>query len=243
MPGHGAGSMPLLVIELGHRCLTRHGRSVECRMTLPTRAAIRRFLTAETAKSILRSLLQCDKVRVPDIPRRCPTRSRHEALRRLHRRRRPVAGDRAGRVLLPARTVRLWQDDHAAHDRRLRGGGLGTVYLGDAGRDRSAALQARREHRLPELRPLPAPVGLRERRLRPAPRRRCRQRDRDARSAPCSSWWSFPATSSASRRSSPAASSSAWRWRGRSSTTHACSSSTSRSARSTSSCASRCRSS
>ena len=35
-----------------------------------------------------------------------------------------------------------------------------------AGRDRPAAVQARRQHRLPELRPLPAPRRVRERRLR-----------------------------------------------------------------------------
>ena len=49
------------------------------------------------------------------------------------------------------------------------------------------------------------------------------------------------ASASASRHSSPAGSASAWRWRARSSTARACCCSTSRSARSTSSCARRCR--
>ena len=49
-------------------------------------------------------------------------------------------------------------------------------------RHRPAALQARRQHRLPELRPLPAPDRLRERGLRPAPPQGGRQRDRHARS-------------------------------------------------------------
>ena len=46
----------------------------------------------------------------------------------------------------------------------------GTIFLGDQRRDRAAAVPARREHRLPELRALPAPVDLRERRVRAPPR-------------------------------------------------------------------------
>ena len=45
----------------------------------------------------------------------------------------------------------------------------GTIYLGDTRGDRPAAVQARRQHGLPVLRALPAPLDLRERRLRPAP--------------------------------------------------------------------------
>ena len=47
-------------------------------------------------------------------------RRRQQALRRRHRGRRRLAGDRAGRVLRPARPLRLRQDDTAAHARRLR---------------------------------------------------------------------------------------------------------------------------
>ena len=66
---------------------------------------------------------------------------------------------------------------------------------------------------------------------------------RDAREARRSSWWSCKGARSPVRASSPAARSSAWRWRGHWSTGRRCCCSTSRSARSTSSCASRCRSS
>ncbi len=82
-----------------------------------------------------------------------------------------------GRVLLAARAVRLRQDDDAAHDRRLRGGHLRLDLPRRPGRHGPAAVQARDEHRLPELRALPAPQRLREHRLRPAPPQDAGQRD------------------------------------------------------------------
>ena len=110
----------------------------------------------------------------------------------------------------------------------------GTIYLGDATvtgmppykRDVNTVFQS--YALFPHL------THLRERRLRPAPPRACAASDvaaqvaRDARARRASR-----ATRSASRGSSPAASSSASRSRGRSSTSRACSCSTSRSARST----------
>ena len=111
------------------------------------------------------------------------------------------------------------------------------------GRHLAAAVRPRRQHGLPGLRAVPAHERAGERRLRaageegrpassagPAPRRRSRR-----------SGWAASAT--AGRTSSPAASGSAWRSRGRWSTGRRCCSSTSRSAPSTSSCAARCRSS
>ncbi len=99
----------------------------------------------------------------------CSARTGHQALRRRGRRRRSDARHRARRVLLPARAIRLRQDHHAAHDRRLRGGHLRDHLPRRRGSDRAAAVQARHEHGLPELRALPPPQRLRERRLRAAP--------------------------------------------------------------------------
>ena len=69
--------------------------------------------------------------------------------------------------------------------------------------------------RVPELRPVPAHDGVRERRLRPArpPPRRTPARGRDprARARACWRWCSSAATSGGARRRSPAASGSAWR--------------------------------
>ena len=72
----------------------------------------------------------------------------------------------------PPWPVGLRQDHHPAHDRRLRGADLGPDRAPGRGRHLAAALQAQRQHRLPELRAVPAPDDLRERRLRPAPQRR-----------------------------------------------------------------------
>ena len=79
-----------------------------------------------------------------------------------------------GRVLHDARAVGLGQDDHAAADRRLRAARRGPVEL--AGRDVTDVppYDARRQHRLPGLRALPAHDRRRERRLRPDGARACR---------------------------------------------------------------------
>ena len=51
-----------------------------------------------------------------------PARPRHEVVRRRHRGRRRLAGDRRRRVPRPRRPLRLRQVDAAAHDRGPRGG-------------------------------------------------------------------------------------------------------------------------
>ena len=83
--------------------------------------------------------------------------------------------------------VGLRQDDDAADDRRLRGADLGQHLPRRPRRRRAAAVQARRQHRLPELRALPAHDDLRQRRVRARAARRAR-RTRSARACSrCSS--------------------------------------------------------
>ena len=121
---------------------------------------------------------------------RRPPRARDQALRRRHRRRRPLARDRARQLLRAARPVGLRQDDDAADDRRLRGADRGDDLPRRRAGHRQAAVQARRQHRLPVVRALPAPDDLRERRLRPAPPRGARQGDVARPGRPRSSSWS-----------------------------------------------------
>ena len=83
---------------------------------------------------------------------------------------------RGFRVLQPPRSLRLRQDDHAADDRRLRTADVRTDRAPRRGRDVAATVPAERQHGLPELRALPAPDDLRERRVRPAPQGRQGQR-------------------------------------------------------------------
>src|SRR5207237_1092916 len=78
---------------------------------------------------------------------------------------------RARQLLRAARAVRVREDDDAADDRRFRRADRRRDLPRRARGQRHAPLQARRQHRLPELRALPALVDLRERRLRPAPER------------------------------------------------------------------------
>ncbi len=107
---------------------------------------------------------------------RCPSGRRHEVVRTWCGRRGPHQPGRVRRgVLLAARSLGLWQDHDAAHDRRLRGTDQRPHRAPGPGRDVAAAVQAQREHRVPELRPVPAPDHLRERGLRaPAAQgRRC----------------------------------------------------------------------
>ena len=108
---------------------------------------------------------------------RSPARGCREEVRRRGRRRprRPRGARR--RVLLAPRAVRLRQDHDAPHDRRLRGADVRPHRAARPGRDLAAAVSAERQHRLPELRPLPAPHDLRERRLRPAPQEGQGRRD------------------------------------------------------------------
>ena len=107
------------------------------------------------------------------------------------------------------------------------------------GRLRRAAVRARRQHRLPGLRAVPAHDRGRERRLRAA----CAQgrQGRDARARVDATPWAWSASTGfggpASRASCPVASASGSRSPARWSTGPGCCCSTSRSARSTSSCA------
>ena len=95
---------------------------------------------------------------------------RHQALRVVHRGRRPRPRRPGGLVLRPARPVRLRQDDDAAHGRRAWRSRR-PVRSTWASHDISyaKAVPAAGQHRVPELRPLPAPRRLRERRVRAAP--------------------------------------------------------------------------
>ena len=108
--------------------------------------------------------------------RGCGQEVRREPRRRPHRPGSPVGG-----VLHPARSLGLRQDHDPADDRRLRGADVRAHRAQGRGRHVAAALQAPRQHRLPELRALPAPDDLRERRLRPAPFEGRRRRGQDPR--------------------------------------------------------------
>ena len=85
-----------------------------------------------------------------------PARGRPQAVRRVSRGGRHRPGHRDRRVLLAARTVRLGQDDDAAHDRGLRAAHGGPGPARRPGRLAPAALRARRQHRVPGLRAVPA---------------------------------------------------------------------------------------
>ncbi len=159
------------------------------------------------------------------------------------RRRRHLARDPARRVLRAARAVRVREDDDPAHDRRLRGADVRPHLPRRPRRRGAAAVQAGRQHRLPELRALPAHDGRRERRVRARAEEARQDRDHARASPRSSSSSTSPGGRAASRASSRAASSNASRSPARSSTTRGCSCSTSRSGRSTSSSASRCSSS
>ena len=160
-----------------------------------------------------------------------------QAVRRPGRGAAPEPRDRRRRVLLDHRPVRLRQDDDAADDRRLRGAHERDDLGQRPRRHERAAVPAAGQHGVPELRAVPAPRRVRERRLRPARGASARRR----RSASASTRRSRSCSSAGARRrgpgSSPAASSSASRSPARSSTGPRCCCSTSRWARSTSSCA------
>ena len=147
------------------------------------------------------------------------------------------------RVLLAARPVGLRQDDDASSDRRVR---TARQRQDPARRGRhggDAAAQAEGQHRLPELRALPAPRRLRQRRVRAAPAACEAAGDARARAGRCSKRSGSAGSESDARRSSRVVSSNASRSRGHSSSTRRSCCSTSRSARWTRSCARPCRSS
>ena len=145
--------------------------------------------------------------------------------------------DPRGRVLLAPGAVRLRQDHDPADDRRLRAADGRPDPPRRPRHHDGAARAAAREHGVPELRAVPAPHGVRERRVRPPP-----PQDAGRRGPPPGRRrrWSSSAsaaTTGASRTSSRAASSSASPSPGRSSTGRRCCCSTSRSAPWTSSSA------
>ena len=150
--------------------------------------------------------------------------------------------DIAGRrVLHDARPVGLRQDHLPAADRRLRAPRRRAASSSaGARRERPAAVRARRQHRLPGLRAVPAHVGRRERRLRAEGQEGRRRRAPPARrrgarhGAP--GRLRGPPARPALRRPAPARGARP----GARQPARACCCSTSRSARSTSSCASRC---
>ena len=151
--------------------------------------------------------------------------------------------DPRGRVLLAARAVGLRQDDDAADDRRLRAADRGPDparrRAGRACRRTSAtSTRSSRATRCSSTSTWRATSRSGSSAARwPRPEiARARGDGARARAA-------ARAAPTPGRASSPAASSSAWRSRARSSTGRRCCCSTSRSARSTSSCAGRCRSS
>ena len=136
---------------------------------------------------------------------------------------------RARRVLLAPRAVGLRQDHDAADDRRLRAADRGRDPARRRADRRRPAVPPQRQHGLPALRAVPAHERRPERRLRPAPAegrqgRRGAPGRRGARARPPRA-----ATSGAGPGSCRAASSSASRSPGRSSTARRCCSSTSRS--------------
>ena len=108
-------------------------------------------------------------------------RARHEGVRRRQGGRRPLARDPARQLLRPAGPVGLRQDYDAPDDRRLRAADRGRDLPRRRAGQRQAAVQARRQHRVPVVRALPAPDHLRERRVRTPPARRAQERRARAR--------------------------------------------------------------
>ena len=91
----------------------------------------------------------------------------------------------------------------------------GLIELAGSGRDLAAALPAQRQHGLPELRTLPPPLDLRERRLRAASSSHRGVRGQAARLGNARTRGAARATSAASRPRSPVVRPSASRSRGR----------------------------
>ena len=175
--------------------------------------------------------------------RRHRPRRRAQGVRLLRRRRTGRLRHRAGRVLLPARAVRLRQDDAAQDDRRVRAADARPGHARGRRRLAGAAVPAQRQHGVPAVRAVPAHDDRRQRGLRPAGEEGRRRRgpppgDGDARHRQARRVRPPPLDAS-----SRAASSSASPWPGRWSTCRPRCCSTSRSPPSTSSCARRCSSS
>ena len=125
------------------------------------------------------------------------------------------------------------QVDAAAGDRRARDARRRPGDDQRRGRDREAGAEARGRLRLPALRRLQAHDRVRERRLRAEDPQVGQAEDLATGCTSCCAWSSSTGWPTATRRSSPAASASAWRWPGRSRSSRRCCCSTSPSARST----------
>ncbi len=182
--------------------------------------------------------------RWPGRARRDPVARLTQALRRRGRGRRDRPRDRRRRVLLAARPVGLRQDDDAADDRRLRARRrAGEILLDGVDVAAGAAAPPQRPHGVPELRALPAPERVRQRRLRAAVQQAHARSEPRARRGGARAGRARRPRDAPPAASSPAASSSASRSPGRSSCARRCCCSTSRSARSTRRSASSCGSS
>ena len=173
------------------------------------------------------------------ITEACASR-RGQAPRRVHRaaRHRPRRSSRASSSRCWGRPARARRRRCASSPAWRRSSG-GRVLIDGAGRHPPRAGRARRGDGVPELRALSAHDGGREHRLSAEDGRhagRPRSRGRCGAAAPGRH---RPPARTAGRASSPAASSSAARWRARSCASRACSCSTSRCPTSTPSCASR----
>ena len=109
-------------------------------------------------------------------------------LRGRPRGRRARPGRPRGRAALAARPVRLRQDHHPQPDRGVRAADRRPDPHRRPGRHRSPGPPAPARGGLPVLRPLPAPLGVRERGLRPARATDAPGGDRAAGAAPRSRW-------------------------------------------------------
>ena len=123
----------------------------------------------------------------------------------------------AGQLVALLGPVGLGQEHDPADHRRAGAGRRRRRRADRRGRHEPPRPAPGRRVRLPALRPVPAHDDPPERRLRPrGPEAPARPQARSAAgSTSCSTWSSSRATPSATRRSSPAASGSAWPWPGR----------------------------
>ena len=118
----------------------------------PRRRDARRRTGAADRRPSPREPRDATIVRMPGVTAhrpRDPSRRRLEALRGHARAPRDRPRDRRGRVLLPARAVRLRQDDDAEPDRRLRQPVERRDLHPRRARRPPAAVPAQRQHRLP----------------------------------------------------------------------------------------------
>ncbi len=130
------------------------------------------------------------------MPGEVATASADQAVRRLPGGRRDRRDDQPGRVLLAARTVRVRQDDDAADDRRVRAADRRRDPARRRRRRPGAAAQAQRPHGVPELRAVPAPGRVRQRRCSASSARRSPRTRLGAGRRRRSSWSSWAGSSS-----------------------------------------------